>query len=166
MHPVGMHPIKRNMANTFTQIHIHVVFAVQNRISLIDEAWRERLYKYIVSIIHNRGHKVLSIGGMSDHVHILFGFRPTQALSALMQEVKRDSAEWINNNKLVFGCFSWQEGYGAFSYSKSHVSQVVRYIETQEKHHKRSTFLDEYKKMLKDFDLEYDERYVFRSIED
>ncbi len=108
----------------------------------------------------------MSIGGMSDHVHMLFGFRPTQALSALMLEVKRDSSEWINREKLVLGRFSWQEGYAAFSYSKSHISQVVKYIENQEEHHKRSTFLDEYKKMLKDFDLEYDERYIFRPIED
>jgi REP element-mobilizing transposase RayT len=117
-------------------------------------------------MIQKHGHKVLSIGGMPDHIHILFGFRPTQALSALMQEIKRDSSEWINKEKLTRGRFSWQEGYGAFSYSKSHVSQVINYIETQEQHHKKRTFLDEYKKILKDFDLEYDERYIFKSIED
>jgi REP element-mobilizing transposase RayT len=143
---------KLNMANTFTQIHIHVVFAVQNRNSLINKSWQERLYKYIISIIQKHGHKVLSIGGMSDHIHILFGFRPTQALSSLIQEVKRDSSEWINKEKLVVGQFSWQEGYGAFSYSKSHISQVAHYIETQEEHHKKKVFLEEYKKILKDFD--------------
>jgi REP element-mobilizing transposase RayT len=153
------------MANTFTQIHIHTVFAVQNRMSLIHKSWQDRLYKYIISIIQKHGHKVLSIGGMSDHIHILFGFRPTQALSNLMQEIKRDSSEWINKEKLVMGKFSWQEGYGAFSYSKSHISQVANYIEMQEEHHKNRTFLDEYKKILKDFDLEYDERYIFKSIE-
>jgi REP element-mobilizing transposase RayT len=126
-----------NMANTFTQIHIHVVFAVQNRVSLIDKSWQER-----------------------------FGFRPTQALSNLMQEVKRDSSEWINKEKLVRGKFSWQEGYGAFSYSKSHISQVATYIETQEKHHKKKTFLEEYKKILQDFDLEYDEQYIFKPVDD
>ncbi|GHT63458.1 hypothetical protein FACS189451_10230 [Bacteroidia bacterium] len=88
------------MANTFTQIHIHTVFAVQNRMSLINKSWQERLYKYIIAIIQKHGHKVLSIGGMPDHVHILFGFRPTQALSNLIQEVKRDSSEWINQNRL------------------------------------------------------------------
>ena len=154
------------MANTFTQIHIHAVFAVQNRISLIHKFWQERLYKYIIAIIQKHGHKVLSIGGMPDHIHILFGFRPTQALSALIQEVKRDSSEWINKEKLVMGRFSWQEGYGAFSYSKSHVSQVAKYIETQEKHHQKKSFLEEYKKILRDFDLEYDERYIFTPIED
>lgn len=96
----------------------------------------------------------------------MFGFRPTQALSALMQEVKRDSSEWINKEKLVMGRFSWQEGYGAFSYSKSHVSRVANYIEIQEKHHKKKSFLEEYKNILKDFGLEYDERYIFKPIED
>ena len=154
------------MANTFTQIHIHTIFAVQNRISLINKFWQERLYKYIISIIQKHGHKVLSIGGMDDHIHILFGFRPTQALSNLIQEVKRDSSEWINKEKLVMGRFSWQEGYGAFSYSMSHISQVANYIETQEHHHQKRKFLDEYKKILKDFDLEYDEKYIFKAIED
>ncbi|GHT43289.1 transposase [Bacteroidia bacterium] len=154
------------MANTFTQIHIHTVFAVQNRGSLINKSWQERLYKYIIAIMQKHGHKVLSIGGMPDHVHILFGFRPTQALSNLIQEVKRDSSEWITKEKLVRGQFSWQEGYGAFSYSKSHISQVASYIENQEEHHKKKTFLDEYRKILDDFELEYDERYVFKPIEE
>jgi len=123
------------MANTFTQIHIHTVFAVQNRISLINKSWQERLYKYITSIIQKHGHKVLSIGGMPDHIHILFGFRHTQTLSNLIREVKRDSSAWINKEISVMGQFSWQEGYGAFSYSKSHISQVANYIETQEQHH-------------------------------
>ena len=153
------------MANTFTQIHIHVVFAVQNRISLIEKSWQERLYNYIIAIMQKNEHKIISIGGMPDHIHILFGFRPTQALSALIQEVKRDSSEWINKEKLTKGRFSWQEGYGAFSYSKSHVSQVVKYIETQETHHKKKSFIEEYIKILRDFDLEYDERFIFKPIE-
>jgi len=154
------------MANTFTQIHIHAVFAVQNRISLINKSWQDRLNKYIIAIIQKHGHKVLSIGGMPDHIHVLFGFRPTQALSALIQEVKRDSSEWINIEKLTMGRFSWQEGYGAFSYSKSQISKVANYIEAQEKHHEKKSFIDEYKKILKDFDLEYDEKYIFKPIED
>jgi REP element-mobilizing transposase RayT len=154
------------MANTFTQIHIHTVFAVQNRISLISANWQSQLYMYITTIIQKHGHKVLAIGGMPDHVHILFGFRPTQALANLIQEVKRDSSEWINKQHFVMGRFSWQEGYGAFSYSKSHISQVAQYIENQEEHHKKRSFLDEYKKILTDFDLDYDERYIFTAIEE
>ncbi|MDR2653054.1 MAG: IS200/IS605 family transposase [Prevotellaceae bacterium] len=153
------------MANTYTQIHIHAVFAVQNKMSLIQKSWQRRLYEYIIAIIQKHGHKVLSIGGMPDHVHILFGFRPTQTLSNLIQEVKRDCSEWINKERLVLGKFQWQEGYGAFSYSKSHISQVANYIENQEKHHEKKTFVEEYKKILIDFDLEYDEKYIFKQIE-
>jgi REP element-mobilizing transposase RayT len=153
------------MANTYTQIHIHTVFAVQNRLSLIKKDWQERLYQYIIAIIHNHGHKVLSIGGTSDHIHILIGFRPTQSLSELMQNVKRNSSEWINKEKLVMGKFSWQEGYGAFSYSKSQISKVAKYIENQEEHHTKKTFIEEYKNILNNFELAYDERYIFKSIE-
>jgi REP element-mobilizing transposase RayT len=153
------------MANTFTQIHIHTVFAIQNRISSIKKDWQERLYKYIIAIIQKHGHKVISIGGMADHIHILFGFRPTQSLSALMQEVKRDSSEWINQNKFVAGKFSWQEGYGAFSYSKSQIANVAKYIENQEKHHTKQSFTEEYRKILDIFGIEYDNRYLFREID-
>jgi len=153
------------MANTYTQIHIHAVFAVQNRLSLIKNDWQDRLYQYIIAIIQNHGHKVLSIGGVSDHIHLLFGFRPTQSLSDLMQNVKRNSSEWINKEKFVMGKFSWQEGYGAFSYSKSQISQVMQYIEKQETHHQKRTFIEEYKKILNDFDIDYDERYIFKPIE-
>jgi REP element-mobilizing transposase RayT len=152
------------MANTYTQIHIHAVFAVQNRMSLINKSWQERLYNYIIAVVQKHGHKVLSIGGMPDHLHILFGFRPTQSLSNLIQEVKRDSSEWINKEKLVVGRFSWQEGYGAFSYGKSQISTVANYIETQERHHKGRTFREEYLEILKKFEIEYDEHYIFKDI--
>ena len=154
------------MPNTYTQIHIHVVFAVQNRTSLINREWESRLHQYIVGIIQNNGHKVLSIGGMADHIHLLFGFRPTQSLSTLIQYVKRDSSNWINQNNFTRGHFSWQEGYGAFSYSKSQLPQVINYIETQEEHHKKRTFIDEYKKILQDFGIEYDEKYIFKKIDE
>ncbi len=153
------------MANTYTQIHIHTVFAVQNRLSLIQNLWKDKLYQYIIGIIQNHGHKVLTIGGMPDHIHILFGFRPTESLSTLVQQTKRDSSEWINRNKFVEGHFSWQEGYGAFSYSKSQLTQVSTYIENQETHHKKRTFHEEYKKILSDFGIEYDEKYIFKTIE-
>jgi len=153
------------MSNTYTQIHIHAVFAVKNRQSLIKKEWQNRLYQYIIAIIHNHGHKVLSIGGMSDHIHIFFGFRPTQSLSDLMQNVKRNSSEWINKEKLIIGKFSWQEGYGAFSYSKSQIPRVIKYIENQETHHQKRTFVGEYVKILNDFGLQYDERYIFKQIE-
>ncbi|MBN2709427.1 MAG: IS200/IS605 family transposase [Calditrichaceae bacterium] len=153
------------MPNTYTQIHIHVVFAVQNRISFISKTWEQRLYQYITGIIQNHGHKMLAINGMPDHVHILFGMRPTQSLSDLMRDVKGDSSLWINENKFVVGKFSWQEGYGAFSYSKSQISAVATYIENQKQHHKNKNFVEEYIKILQDFEIEFDEKFIFKPID-
>ncbi|MGD9992259.1 MAG: IS200/IS605 family transposase [Salinivirgaceae bacterium] len=152
------------MSDTYTQIHIHAIFAVQNKISLISKSWEERLHQYITGIIQNHGHKLLAINGMPDHVHILFGMRPVQSLSDLMRDVKGDSSLWINENKFVDGKFSWQEGFGAFSYSKSQIPAVARYIENQELHHKKVTFIEEYRKVLHDFGIEFNEKYIFKSI--
>ncbi len=153
------------MANTFTQIHIHAVFTVQNRECIISNQWKEELYKYISGTIQNHNHKLLTINGMPDHIHVLFGMRPTQSLSDLLQDIKGNSSKWINERKFVRGKFSWQEGYGAFSYSKSQLPQVIQYIESQQEHHKRKTFLEEYKELLQTFDVEYNEQYIFKSID-
>lgn len=153
------------MPNTYTQIHIQVVFTVQNRDCVIRNSWKDELYKYITGVIQNHSHKVLAINGMPDHVHIFFGFRPTQSLSELMQDIKGDSSKWINQKRFTKGKFSWQEGYGAFSYSKSHVGAVVDYINNQEEHHEKKTFLEEYHEFLEKFDIEYDERYLFKPVE-
>ena len=152
------------MNNTYTQIHIHAVFAVRNRNSLLSTEWRQRLYQYMVSIINDQGHKALAIGGTSNHVHILFGFRPTQSLSYLMLRLKRETSEWINTEGLTKSPFNWQKGYGAFSYSKSHVPNVIRYIHNQEKHHSKRSFREEYLDILKKNEVEYDEQYVFDDI--
>ena len=152
------------MSDTYTQIHIHVVFAVQNRQSLIQDSWKNRLYQYITGIIQNQGNKLLAINGMPDHIHILFGLKPTLSLSDLMRDVKGDSSRWINENKLAFGRFSWQEGYGAFSYSKSQIHDVATYIENQEKHHQKKSFYEEYLKILRDFEVEFDDKYVFKPV--
>ena len=151
--------------DTYTQIHIQFVFAVQNRESLIIESWRERLYKYMIAIIQNNRHKVLSIGGTSDHIHILVGMRPFQSVSDLMRDVKGCSSKWINENRLANGWFSWQEGYGAFSYAKEDLPNVIRYIENQTEHHKQKDMVDEYKNLLKEHGVEYDERNIFKPIE-
>jgi putative transposase len=153
------------MANTYTQIHIHSVFSVQRRDGIIQIKWRDELYKYITSIIQANEHKLLAIGGMSDHVHILFGFRPKQSLSDLMQEIKRGSSKWINEKRFVRGRFSWQEGYGAFSYSRDDLPKVIRYIQNQKEHHKKITFMEEYMALLKEFEIEYDLRYIFKPVE-
>jgi len=149
------------MANTYTQIHIQAIFAVKNRAGLIHE-WKSELYKYIAGIIDNHGHKVIAINGMSDHIHIFFGMRPTQTLSDLIQEIKANSSKWINDKKLVKGKFEWQLGYGAFSYSKSQIPNVAAYIQNQEIHHQKKSFLEEYKDFLKIFDIDYKEEYIFK----
>ena len=153
------------MANTYTQLYIHTIFAVQNRQSLIHSNWEEQLYKYITGIVTNQGHKMLAINGMPDHLHVLIGMNPVQSLSDLMQDIKGDSSKWINKNKFVKGRFSWQKGYGAFSYASSHLDNVVKYILNQKEHHKKKTFIEEYVAFLKAFEVEYDERYVFKPAE-
>jgi putative transposase len=153
------------MANTYTQIHIQFVFATKFRTSAIQPTWENDLYKYITGIIQNNGHKMLCINGMPDHIHLLAGFRPTQSIADLMQDVKANSSKWINENALCPARFEWQTGYGAFSYSKSHVDQVISYIENQKEHHKKETFLDEYQSFLKKFEIEFEERYIFKEPE-
>ncbi|MBC7828859.1 MAG: IS200/IS605 family transposase [Chitinophagaceae bacterium] len=152
------------MANTYTKMHLQLVFAVENRISLIKRLWKDELYKYITGIVQNNDHKLLTINGMPDHLHVLIGMRPLQSVSDLMQNIKRDSSAWINNNKFTNGKFSWQEGYGAFSYSKSHLPDVIKYIENQEFHHKKKTFIEEYKELLEKFEISYDEKYIFKAV--
>ena len=153
------------MANTYTQIHIQAVFVVQNRDCIIQRGWKDELYKYITGIVQNNKHKMLAINGMPDHAHILFGFRPSQSLSDLMQDIKGSSSKWINEKRFVKGKFSWQaclpkgssarrqEGYGAFSYSKSDLPNVIQYIKNQEEHHKKRSFIEEYEDMLKELKL-------------
>jgi REP element-mobilizing transposase RayT len=155
---------EKNMANTYTQIHIQVIFAVQNRHCLIQKQWKKELYQYISGVIQNNGHKLLQINGMPDHIHILLGFRPSQSLSNLMKMVKHDSSGWINQKHFIVDRFSWQSGYGAFSYSKSQLPTVIRYIQNQEQHHKKKTFIEEYLELLKRNEIDYNEKYIFKPV--
>ena len=150
------------MANTFTQIHIQCVFAVKFRAALISKTWQERLHDYIAAIIGNKGHKMLAINSMPDHLHVFFGMRPIEGLSTLMQVVKGDSSEWINKQRFVPGNFRWQEGYGGFSYKKNDVDTIVKYIPNQQQHHFKKSFLQEYRELLQEFEVAYDEQYLFR----
>ncbi|WP_316805980.1 IS200/IS605 family transposase [Pedobacter agri] len=153
------------MPNTYTQIHIQFVFAVKYRASLINPEWEERLMKYITGIVQANNHKMIQINTMPDHIHILIGLRTHQSISALIQNVKTESSKWINNQGFLKTKFSWQEGYGAFSYSKSDVPNVIRYIQNQKEHHKKENFLGEYTKFLKAFEIEYEDRYIFHEPE-
>jgi REP element-mobilizing transposase RayT len=153
------------MPNTYTQIYIHVVFAVKNRDALISSSWKERLHKYMTGIIQNQGHKLIAINTMPDHVHIFIGMEPDAALSDLVRDIKRDSTNFVNNEIRLKGKFSWQEGFGAFSYSHSQIDSVAKYILGQEEHHRLKTFKEEYETMLKEYAVEYNDRYVFEWIE-
>lgn len=149
------------MANTYSQITIHAVFAVKGRQCLITRDWRDELHKYLSGIIERKGAKPLAVGGWIDHVHILFGLPVTMKISDFISALKASSSSWINEKKFVKGKFQWQSGYGAFSFSRSQRDVVINYIMNQEKHHKTKTFKEEYLKMLKDFQVEYDEKYLF-----
>ena len=155
------------MANTYTQIHLQLVFAVKYRASLISIDWEDELYKYITGIIQNKTHKLLQINGMPDHIHILIGYRPSEALPALIADVKSQSTKWINEHKLVKGKFQWQDGYGAFSYRKSDIPSIIEYIKKQKEHHynHQLTFREEYLQILKEFEIDYNEDYIFKALE-
>jgi len=152
------------MTNTYTQIHIQFVFAVKYRKGLIGKEWKDEFYKYITGIIKNNKHKLLIINGMPDHIHILIGMRPTQSVSDLMQDIKGDSSKWINGKKFMKEKFEWQEGYGAFSYGKSQIKNVITYIENQEKHHRKKTFKEEYIEFLQKFEIDYNEQFIFKDL--
>jgi putative transposase len=156
------------MANTYTQISIQLVFAVKGRQSLIPQQHAEELYKFITGIIQHptRKHKLLAINGMPDHLHIFVGLHPAMDISSLVRDIKSNSSAFINERRFVQGEFHWQTGYGAFSYSHSHRSEVIRYIQNQQEHHRRRTFRDEYEELLRRFEVEFDSHYMFEWIED
>jgi putative transposase len=150
------------MANTYTQIYIQIVFAVEGRQNLISSDRKEELQKYITGIITRQNQKLLAIHCMPDHTHILIGLKPNICLSDLVGDIKTGSTNHINENKWVRGRFSWQEGFGAFSYGHSQLSAVIRYIQNQVQHHARQSFQDEYTAFLKKFQITYDEKYLFQ----
>jgi len=149
------------MPGTFSQIYIQVVFAVKGRESLIQAEWEERLYQYITGIVKAKEQKMLAINGTPGHIHFFIGMRPSCCLSDLVREVKKASNDFIKENKLSKFKFSWQEGYGAFSYSHSQLNNVINYILNQKEHHRKITFKEEYIYFLKKFEIEHDEKFLF-----
>jgi len=153
------------MANTYSQIYIHIVFVVKGRQNLIPRGKREELQKYITGIVQKRDQKMLCIFCMPDHSHILIGLKPSIAISDLVRDIKAGSSNFINEKKWVRGKFNWQEGFGAFSYSRSQIDSVIKYILRQEEHHGSKTFKEEYIELLKNFEVEFDEKYLFNFID-
>jgi REP element-mobilizing transposase RayT len=155
-----------NMANTYTQIYIQVVFAVQNRNAIIHQKWEEELFKYITGIVQHKGQKMLVINGTQDHIHFFIGMKPTCCLSDLVREIKKSSNIFIEEKKFMHFNFQWQEGYGAFSYSHSQLTEVIRYIEHQKEHHTKRSFKEEYMAFLYAFEIEFKNDYLFEWIDD
>ncbi len=153
------------MAGTFSQIYIQVVFAVKGRENLIAKTWKDDLHKYIAGIIKGKEQKSIIVNGMPDHIHAFIGLRPAITISDLVRDIKNNSSNFINDNKFVRGKFSWQDGYGAFSYGHSQIDKVYNYILNQEKHHKKKTFREEYLEFLKKFEIKHDDKYLFEWVE-
>ena len=153
--------IKEKMPNTYTQLYIQFVFAVKWRESLIQSSWKDELYKYITGIVQNNKSKMLAINGMPDHIHIFVGYKPSVSIPDLIKDIKIASSLWINERKLANEKFNWQEGYGAFSYRLRDIDEICKYIQNQELHHHKKTFREEYIELLKDFSIEYEDKYLF-----
>jgi len=153
------------MPNTYSQLYVQIVFAVKRRQNLISKNNREELHKYITGIVQNREQKMLAIFCMPDHIHIFVNIKPSISISDLVRDIKANSTKFINESNWIKGKFNWQEGFGAFSYSKSHIGNVINYILNQEEHHKAKTFKTEYLGFLEKFEIEYNEKYLFEWIE-
>lgn len=149
------------MANTYSQIYVHIVFAVKGRRNNISKNWKDELYKYITGIVTNKNQKLMIINGMPNHIHILLGIKPNCNLSDLVRDIKANSSKWINEKRFVNGKFEWQTGFGAFSISQSQIKKVATYIENQEAHHAKKSFKDEYIEFLKAYDVDYKDEYLF-----
>ena len=149
------------MANTYTQLYIQFVFSVKGKENLIRESFRDELEKVICGIVAKQNCKTYAIYCNPDHTHIFIGMHPTIAPAKLMEQVKSGSSKWLNEKKYITGKFAWQDGYGAFTYSKSQINKVVKYILNQPEHHKKQSFKEEYLLLLEKFDIEYDIKYLF-----
>jgi REP element-mobilizing transposase RayT len=149
------------MPNTYSQITIQIVFAVKGRENILNASIRPELFKYVSGIISNKGQVPLAVNGWKDHVHALFGLSPNVSVSEMARDIKANTSKWINENQLIKGKFSWQEGFGAFSYSRSQRDDVIKYIINQEHHHAVKTFKEEYLDMLKKSEIDFEEKYLF-----
>ena len=152
------------MANTYHQIYLQTVFAVKYRAAVLDKSWRSKVQGVIGNLINETGCKTIIVNGVEDHIHCFLGLRPAVSLSDLMKTVKAKSSKYINDHSLTTSRFEWQEGYGAFSYRQRDVDQIYKYIQNQEAHHAKQTFRDEYLELLKEFEIGYDEQYIFQEL--
>jgi putative transposase len=152
------------MANTYHKVYIQAIFAVKNREALITNDCQSKIFSVIGNLINETGCKTIIVNGVEDHVHCLLSLKPTIPISELMRIVKGKSSRFINEHKLTNYKFEWQEGSGVFSYSKSHIDDVYKYIANQQKHHQKQNFKDEYLSFLDKYNVKYDEKYVFENL--
>ena len=154
------------MANSYSQIYIHIILTVKNRDSLILPSWEEKLYQYISGIVKKKNQKLLTINGIPNHIHLLISMKPSCCLSDLIREIKKSTNTFIESNGFCKQHFYWQEGSGNFSYSYSSISKVIRYIENQKEHHKKRSFKEEYLEILRKFHVDFEQEYLFRNIDE
>jgi len=152
------------MANTYHQIYLQSVFAVKYRAAVLDKTWRNKVQGVIGNLINETGCKTIIVNGVEDHMHCFLGLRPSVSVSELMKTVKAKSSKYINDHLLTTDRFEWQVGYGAFSYRQRDVDQIYNYIKNQEEHHHKQTFREEYLELLKEFEIGYDEEYIFQEL--
>lgn len=149
------------MANTYTQLFVHVIFSTKGREKVLHKSFREELFKYISGILTHKNQKAFAVNGWIDHIHILVGIEPNISVSELVRDIKHSSTNFIKEKNFIKQKFNWQKGFGAFTYSKSQIDSVIKYIMTQEEHHKHKTFEEEYIEFLDKFEVDYDSKYVF-----
>jgi REP element-mobilizing transposase RayT len=149
------------MANTYTQLYVHVIFAVKGRSNLLSKNLKPVLYSFIAGIFRSQNQKLMIINGTGDHVHILIGLRPDSNLSDFIRELKSNSSRWINENGFLTGKFEWQRGFGAFSVGPNYVKTVINYIKGQEEHHRKRTFREEYVDFLESYEIEFKREFIF-----
>ncbi|MEN9829167.1 MAG: hypothetical protein RJA11_1783 [Bacteroidota bacterium] len=156
----------REMANTYTQVYVQIVFAVKHRQHLIHKSWKDELHKYICGIINGKAQKVYAIGGVEDHIHILVSLKPDISISELVRDIKACSSKWVNEKGFARGKFQWQGGFGAFSYQGDALENLIRYINNQEQHHQKTKFKDEYIDLMHQYNIDYNEKYLFVSLDE
>jgi REP element-mobilizing transposase RayT len=159
--PLKSHPKLIQMPNTFSQIYLHFVLSIQYRQAIIPKTHKEELHKYITGLVRNRKAKMLAVNCMPDHTHLFVGYNPSIHIPDFIKEIKVESNKFITDKKWIKGKFNWQESYGVFSYSHSHIDHVIKYINNQEEHHKKISFREEYLGLLRKFDISFDDRFLF-----
>jgi len=153
------------MANTYRKVNLQIVFAVKNRKAMLHKSWRPQLFQYIAGTINQRRHYSLAVNGVEDHIHIFLDYNCNELIKDLVRELKKSSNAYIKDNKLCPYKFEWQSGYGVFSHGFREKDKMINYIKNQEIHHRQRTFQEEYLSLLKSYEVEFQNEYVFNFLD-